>query len=78
MKNTGNPKKGKKTDLFAELVGKCDQHPPVAFPLVRGKGKDARQVVPEVGVLLLAEVSHGVKAEGVHLQPSTERKKPNN
>lgn len=55
-------------DLFAELVGEGDEHPPVALPLVRGEGQDARQVVPEVRVLLLAEVSHGVEPEAVHLE----------
>lgn len=55
------------TDLFAELIGEGDEHPPVALPLVRRESQDARQVVPEIGVFLLAEVSHGVKPEAVHL-----------
>ena len=65
---TPYPRLERCTNLFAELVGKSDEHSPVALPLVGRESQDARQVVPEVGVLLLAEVSHGVEPEVVPLE----------
>lgn len=57
--------------LFAQLIGEGDEYPPVTFPLVRREGEDAGEVVPEVGVLLLAEVPYRVEPVAVHLGART-------
>lgn len=56
------------TYLLAELVGEGDEYPPVSLALVGREGEDAGQVVPEVRVLLLAEVPYRVEAKAVHLR----------
>ena len=50
--------------LLAQLVRKGDEEAAVALALVGWEGKDAREVVADVRVLLLAVVSHGMVACG--------------
>lgn len=52
--------------LLGELVRETNDEAAVPLPLVGWEGQDASQVVPDVTVLFLAEVSHGVKSPVVH------------
>jgi len=53
--------------LDAQAVGEVDEEAPIPAPLVGREGEDAREVVPDVRVLLLREVPDRMEAVAVEL-----------